>query len=241
MAATPAAPARAQAAARSGVIPPIARIGRSVERTTAAEGVRALRGHVRLLRLARKHGAEQQVVGLALREDFLPAMHRPTHDPRRRPQRPDARGGRTIRAKVHAVKAGGQRDVRAIVDHDSGSGAAGAQRQPGREGRQRAGVQVPLADLNQVRTTNGLVQPRLELEERRRVGARVRTQLPSIGDQADRREGDRTHRSIDRLAKMAAARSRTPVTAVISPTPEMAPRTKGFDSHAPRGAKRAAK
>ena len=86
---------------------------------------------------------------------------------------------------MHAVGAARQRDVEPIVDDEPGGRAAGDGQHGLDEGRQRAGLQIALADLNQIDAASTACSEPGQQEATgvsRRAGA---GEPPPIGDQAD--------------------------------------------------------
>ena len=128
MAANPIAPAAAIKSMRSSVIPPIARTGAS-EALTMDRRPSAPRGGCPAGLDAVVNTANQDPGG---------------RQPARRPHR------NRVAAQVHTVSAARERDVQSIVDDDAGRGAARDGEHVVDEPRQLRGVEIALADLNEV-------------------------------------------------------------------------------------------
>ena len=77
-------------------------------------------------------------------------MDRAADEKRRRNARADAGCRERISAEMHAVGPGRQRDVETIVDHDARPGAAYSFDTRRDEARQRAALEIALADLHEV-------------------------------------------------------------------------------------------
>ena len=123
------------------------------------------------LRRALEDGAEDQVIDpscLRCRDSIPNAMDRAADEKRRRNARADARRRDRISAEMHAVGTGRQRDVETIVDHDARPGAAYSFDTRRHEARQRAALEIALADLYEMHA--GARRGTHTLDERRLPG-----------------------------------------------------------------------
>ena len=187
MAAMPAAPARATAHARSTRHP-----ADGQNRNRAAHGTRGqLVDGVRRLRAGsfdgvEKQRAEDQIVDVAARATrcgFFGAVHRAADERTGRKDRPDGARVDRIRAQVHTVRSGSQRDIGSIVHEDLRVGAANGVHTARARARQRTRIEVPFTNLNQV-------------DAGARGGSNELDQAIAAGSRS--RRGDKRRRSVTR-------------------------------------------
>ena len=123
------------------------------------------------------------------------------------------------------VRAAGDRDVEPIVDHDARRRPSNRVEHRGDERRQRRGLEVALAHLNEIDArVGGVTGLRQETAARLTLGRARRDQTAAVGDEAERHESDGSAASEERATKISA-RSAKPAHRLTNPSPLTAPRT----------------
>jgi hypothetical protein len=84
---------------------------------------------------------------------------------------------------VHAVRPGRSRDIGTVVDHDGGAAFTSPDSQATRHFTKRPGLDLTLADLNQIHSTDCIIEPALEGVDLRPRRPGVGTEPAPIGDE----------------------------------------------------------